>query len=79
MFHIFAIDSSPLTACKITAMPNCYRIIVGQINSTVMGKELVDLDLVGVLGLKLLGFDLDLLIMDLVLDVSHIAFVILVF
>jgi hypothetical protein len=44
-----------------------------------MGKELVDLDLVGVLGLKLLGFDLDLLIMDLVLDVSHIAFVILVF
>ena len=79
MFHIFAIDSSPSPGTKILTMPNCYRVILRQINSTVMGKELVDLDLVGVFGLELLGFDLDLLIMDLVLDVSHIAFVILVF
>ena len=64
MFHVFALDSAPTAGAKVPHMPHRHRVVVTEVHATVMGEELVDLDLVGVLGLKLLGADLDLMISD---------------
>ena len=60
-------------------MPHRHRVVVTEVHATIVGEELLDLDLVGVLGLELFGADLDLLRGAGVDLIFHARFVIQLF
>ena len=79
VLHILAVDSFSLSTAEISHMPDCHRVVITQVDTAVMSEEFINFNLVSVLGLELLCFNLNFLISEWTNLVVHIDFVIDVF
>ena len=62
VFYVLAVNPQSLSTAQVTHMPDCDALVGGQVDTTIMREEFIDLALLSVLGGEVFGGDLNLLI-----------------